>query len=221
RPRHPERRHLQHFGGADQRREGAHDHRRRTSRPPAQSLMSATRAARAAGLVAAALALTALYAGLRFGALVAGGADSYGYVSQAGLWRQGLPIVQQDIVRGSPWPFAADTWSPLGYRPSPKQRGAIVPLYAPGLPLLMALFQAAAGYCGAFFVVPLCGALTIWLTYMLGRRLCDESGVSVPVDERHERRTGDRGLDARARPGGEWTSTGERPGDERRDRHSS
>jgi hypothetical protein len=141
--------------------------------------MSATGAARAAGLVAAALALTALYAGVHFGALVAGGSDSYGYVSQAGLWQRGLPIVQQDIVRPSPWPFAAQTWSPLGYRASPKQSGAIVPLYAPGLPLLMALFQVMAGYCGAFLVVPLCGALTIWLTYVLGRHLFDAAGIAL------------------------------------------
>jgi hypothetical protein len=52
------------------------------------------------------LAFAALYAGVRWGALVAGGSDSYGYVSQAGLWQQGLPIVQQDVVRPSPWPVA-------------------------------------------------------------------------------------------------------------------
>ena len=141
--------------------------------------MSTTRAARAAGLVAAALALMSLYAGVHFGALVAGGSDSYGYVSQAGLWQRGLPIVQQEIVRPSPWPFAAQTWSPLGYRASPKQRGAIVPLYAPGLPLLMALFQVVGGYCGAFLVVPLCGALTIALTFVLGRRLFDAPGIAL------------------------------------------
>jgi len=62
--------------------------------------MSATRAARAAGLVAAALALMVLYAGVHFGAVVAGGSDSYGYVSQAGLWQRGLPIVQQDNFAG-------------------------------------------------------------------------------------------------------------------------
>ena len=35
----------------------------------------------------------------------------------------------------------------------------------------MALLQIIAGSCGAFLVVPLCGALTIWLTFTLGRRL--------------------------------------------------
>jgi hypothetical protein len=128
---------------------------------------------------AAALAVAVCASGLRWGALVAGGADSYGYVSQAGLWAQGLPIVVQDIVRPSPWPFAAETWAPLGWRPSPSTRGAIVPLYAPGLPLLMALGHGIAGYCGAFLVVPLCGGLTIWLTFSLGRRLLGAPGVAL------------------------------------------
>src|SRR5712691_6505274 len=134
---------------------------------------------RVVGLLAALLALAALYAGVRWGAMVAGGADSYGYVSQAGLWQQGRLTVQQDVVRPSPWPLAVATWAPLGYRPSPKQPDAIVPLYPPGLPLLMAAFQAIAGFCGAFLVVPLCGALATWLTYVLGRRLFDAPGIAL------------------------------------------
>ena len=98
--------------------------------------------------------------------MVAGGADSHGYVSQAGYRQRGGVVVQEDVIRPSPWPGAALTWSPLGYRPSPRRPDAIVPLYAPGLPLLMALGQTIAGFCGAFFCCSrLCGALTIWLTY--------------------------------------------------------
>ena len=183
-------------------------------------------------LCAALLSIGVLYAGLRLGVMVAGGSDPYGYVSQAGLWRRGLPIVHQSIVRQSPWPWAAETWAPLGYRPSPKLRDAIVPMYAPGLPLLMALFQAIAGYCGAFLVVPLCSALTVWLTFTLGRRLFDAPAVAlwgaalvaaspvflyqlmnamsdVPID---------RGVDARARAGRDRTAAGQRDRDERRDR---
>jgi len=52
-------------------------------------------------------------------------------------------------------------------------------LYPPGLPLLMAAFQAIAGFCGAFLVVPLCGALATWLTYVLGRRLFDAPGIAL------------------------------------------
>jgi len=130
-------------------------------------------------LAAAILALATLGAGVRWGAMVAGGADSYGYVSQAGYWQRGSVVVQEDVIRPSPWPGAALTWAPLGYRPSPRRPDAIVPLYAPGLPLLMALGQAIAGFCGAFFVVPLCGALTIWLTFALGRRVFDAPGIAL------------------------------------------
>jgi hypothetical protein len=130
-------------------------------------------------LAAGALGLAISAAGLHWGAMVAGGADSYGYLSQAGLWRQGRLIVHQDLVDSSPWPDAAETWSPLGYRPSPHQRDAIVPIYAPGLPLLMALFQAVGGYCAAFLVVPFSGALTVWLTFVLGRRVFGASGVAL------------------------------------------
>lgn len=130
-------------------------------------------------LAAGVLAGAALCAGLKWGAMVAGGADSYGYVSQAGYWQRGGVVVQEDVIRPSPWPGAALTWSPLGYRPSPHRRDAIVPLYAPGLPLLMAFGQLIAGYCGAFLVVPLCGALTIWLTWLLGRRVFDAPGIAL------------------------------------------
>lgn len=127
----------------------------------------------------AVLAAAVLYAGVHWGSTTAGGADSYGYVSQAGLWRTGHLSIQQDVVRPSPWPDAADTWAPLGYRASPHQRDAIVPVYAPGLPMLMALAQTAGGFCAAFLVVPLCGALTIWLTGVLGRRLFDRSSIAA------------------------------------------
>jgi len=125
------------------------------------------------------LAVAALCAGLRWGAMVAGGADSYGYVSQAGYWQRGGVAVEEDIIRSSPWPGASLTWSPIGYRPSPHRPDAIVPLYAPGLPLLMALAQLIAGFCGAFVVVPLCGGLTIWLTYRLGCRVFDAPGIAL------------------------------------------
>ena len=134
---------------------------------------------RAANAFALLLAVAALSAGLRYGAMVAGGADSYGYISQAGYWQRGSVVVQEDVIRPSPWPGAPLTWAPLGYRPSPNRPDAIVPLYAPGLPLLMALFQFAAGFCGAFLVVPLCGALTIALTYELGRRVFGRPGIAL------------------------------------------
>jgi len=43
----------------------------------------------------------------------------------------------------------------------------------------MALLQLVAGYCGAFFVVPLSGAMTIWVTYALGRRLFGAPAIAL------------------------------------------
>jgi len=133
----------------------------------------------AAGACTALVALAIAYVGLRWGVLVAGGSDSYGYISQAELWRRGTLTVQQPIVRPTPWPRAAETWTPLGYRPSPRARDVYVPMYAPGLPMLMAAAQAIAGFCAAFTIVPLCGALTVWLTFVLGRRVFDPPRVAL------------------------------------------
>ena len=57
-------------------------------------------------VAAAVLSLAVLAAGLHWGAMVAGGADSYGYVSQAGYWQRGSVVVQEDIIAASPWPDA-------------------------------------------------------------------------------------------------------------------
>jgi len=115
-------------------------------------------AAAAAGIV-----LTLCFA---YGVRAAGGSDSYGYVSQARLWLAGDLHVHQDFAAAVPWPNADWTFTPLGYRPAPGH--TIVPTYAPGLPLLMAMFMKMGGTCGAFVVTPLCGALLVVLTFVLG-----------------------------------------------------
>src|SRR6476469_4840688 len=97
---------------------------------------------RAATLAALCLAAATAYAGIHWGSTVGGGTDSYGYVSQAGLLRQGHLTTAIDLARPSPWPSAIETWAPLGYRPALDRRDAIVPLYPPGLPMLMAAAQA-------------------------------------------------------------------------------
>src|SRR5258708_9612495 len=45
----------------------------------------------------------------------------------------------------------------------------MVPTYAPGLPLMMAA-ALASGACVPVGVAPLCSALVVWLTFLLGRR---------------------------------------------------
>jgi len=135
--------------------------------------------AQTAHLAAIVLAVATLAAGVQWGSTVGGGADSYGYVSQAGLWLRGTLRIHEDIIRPSPWPLAASTWAPLGYLPASDTRDVIVPLYAPGFPILMALVQAIGGFCAAFVIVPLCGALTVWLTYRLADRFFAIPSVSL------------------------------------------
>lgn len=104
---------------------------------------------------------------IRFGTYVASGADSYGYISQADSWLRGAIRVEQPFVANFPWPFADWTFTPLGYRPAVSGH-AIVPIYAPGLPLLMALFKVFLGSNGPYYVVPVSVALSIWICYRLG-----------------------------------------------------
>lgn len=125
------------------------------------------RVLRAATLsVAPAAAVAVLVLSWVYGTRAAGGSDSYGYVSQAHLWLGGNLHVNQSFVVAVPWPNADWTFTPLGYRPTPGH--AIVPTYAPGLPLLMALFVKIAGDCGAFIVTPLSGAFLVLMTFALG-----------------------------------------------------
>ncbi len=129
----------------------------------------------ASGLAAAVFVLAVVY-----GARVVGGSDEYGYVSQADLWLGGNLVVDQPFVRGSPWPENTPWWfSPLGYRPHPSDPSALVPVYSPGLPMMLALAKFIGGQDGMFFVVPLFGGLLVLATYALGRRL--GSGIAPLV----------------------------------------
>jgi hypothetical protein len=119
---------------------------------------------------AIALAAAVLLFGLLWSTGVAGGSDSYGYVSQAELWLRGVPIVRQPWAADVPWPNAPWTFSPLGYRPS-FDGASIVPVYAVGLPLLMAGVKAIAGHSAIFWLTPLAGAALVLATYGIGRRL--------------------------------------------------
>ena len=101
-------------------------------------------------LIAAAAAVTAL----RFNETTAGGSDAFSYVTQADLWMRGAPQMRIDmpIASAAPWPDAIVTFTPFGYRATTDRR-AIVPVTAPGLPMMMAAFRAVAGHCAMFWVV--------------------------------------------------------------------
>jgi len=121
------------------------------------------------GGLAGVLSAAVFVAGVGFGTFVAGGADSYGYLSEADLLLQGRLRVPQELA-DAPWPDPIWTLSPLGYRPATVP-GAIVPTYPPGLALLFAGARRVGGACAPYYVVPLAGALLVWLTYRLGARL--------------------------------------------------
>jgi hypothetical protein len=116
------------------------------------------------------LALCPAMAGIARNSWTAGGADQYAYVSQADLWLQRNLTVPIPLAATAPWPEAVMTFMPHGFRPA-VSGPALVPVTAPGLPLLMAGAKAIAGHCAMFLLTPLSGALLVWITFAIGRRL--------------------------------------------------
>jgi hypothetical protein len=123
--------------------------------------------------LAAGLAISVLVAGAAYSSTAATGSDSYGYVSQAGLWMKSNLHVAQPWTPLVPWPDKAWTFSPLGYRPTEPitDRSDLVPTYSPGLPLLMAGAAYLGGYRAMFWIVPAAGAVLVFMTYLIGCRL--------------------------------------------------
>lgn len=135
---------------------------------------------RGSAIVAASAAAGVLAFGLHFGARAAGGADSLGYVSQAYLWVKGDLHIPQPLAAAQPWPFADESLAPLGYRPGVGgDRHTSVPIYAPGLPLIMAGSLMVCGPCGPFYVAPLFAALLVGCTWGLSLRLSGDGLASA------------------------------------------
>jgi Dolichyl-phosphate-mannose-protein mannosyltransferase len=120
-------------------------------------------------VIAAGAAIGLFAAGIWWGTFAAGGSDSSCYLNQARLFRSGTTHIEQPLVSRAPWPRAEWTFTPAGHVPSAVGRDIIVPMCPPGLPLLMAVAGVVRG--GEFLVVPCAGALAVWLTFVLGRRL--------------------------------------------------
>jgi hypothetical protein len=116
------------------------------------------------------LALCPAIAGIARNSWTAGGADQYAYASQADLWLQRNLTVQVSLAATAPWPEPVVTFMPHGFRPA-VSGPALVPVTAPGLPLLMAAAKLIAGHCAMFLITPLSGALLVWVTFAIGRRL--------------------------------------------------
>ncbi len=121
--------------------------------------------------VVAALALAVALVSLAFNSWTASGPDSFAYVSQAALWREGRLALAAPLAATAPWPEAVTTFAPFGYRAAPGGAAALVPITSPGLPLVMAGLQTVFGHAAAFVVTPACGALLVLLTFAIGRRV--------------------------------------------------
>lgn len=120
--------------------------------------------------VAIVLALCPAVTGIARNSWTAGGADQFAYVSQADLWLRRNLTVPVPLAATAPWPEPVVTFMPHGFRPA-LSGPALVPVTAPGFPLLMALIKSIAGHCAMFVVTPLSGALLVWMTFAIGRRL--------------------------------------------------
>jgi hypothetical protein len=127
-----------------------------------------------AARVTALLIIIVLIVGLAHNAWTAGGSDAYSYISQADLWLEGKLKTEIPLAGRVPWPNGLATFTPFGYRPVPNEP-AIAPMTGPGLPLMMAALKSVAGHTAAFLVVPFSGALFLWATFLIGRRLVSES----------------------------------------------
>src|SRR5687768_13167592 len=135
----------------------------------------------AAATVMVVVAIVVMTVGFREGAHVAAASDAWGYVSEAELWARGNLRVEQPLMRELTREIPAEALAPLAYRPSP-DRSTIVPVVAPGLPTLMAVFQVAGGRNAVFLVVPLMAAMAISATYLIGSRLAGPwSGAAAAI----------------------------------------
>jgi hypothetical protein len=117
------------------------------------------------------LAVALCVIGVTWGTRALGGADTYGYISEADLWLRGNLTIDQAFAKEAPWPRPEWTFAPLGYRPSPIDDRLLVPVYSPGLPMLLAVAKRLGGQGAMFVVVPLCAGLLVLATFGIGRRL--------------------------------------------------
>lgn len=121
-------------------------------------------------VLASIIAIATVAVGVTRISRVAGGSDASGYLSEARSWGEGRLATPMPLAADAPWPNAIAAFAPLGYRPAPSG-DAIVPIYPPGFPLLVAAATAVGGACAPFWVVPLCGGVLVIATFAIGRRL--------------------------------------------------
>lgn len=105
---------------------------------------------------------------------IAGGSDSYGYVSEAIRLAHGHLYESEHVFAQFGLPENPQLTYPLGYRPFGSQ--GLVPTYPFGYPLLMAIALRIFGLAGAFWVAPVLGMGAVLATYLTGRQLLGRVG---------------------------------------------
>jgi hypothetical protein len=138
------------------------------------------------GVAIGAMMVAVIAVSYRWGSFVAGGPDSYCYVSQAQRWADLLLLrgplqVPEPLALQAPWPDAALTFAPIGHAPSATVPGASVPICPAGLSIAMGPLVAVGGQRAAFAAVPVFGALLVWATYAVGSRYGARIGVAAAV----------------------------------------
>jgi hypothetical protein len=128
------------------------------------------------GSIAVIAALASATIAIEYGIRAAGGSDAFGYVYQARQWASG------HLLWRDPYFELARTFgrgvAPLGYDLA-LTPGAIVPTYAPGLPIAMAIALRLGGDGAVYAVVPLFAGLAVWLTYLIGARVAGRRAATI------------------------------------------
>lgn len=127
---------------------------------------------RAAHGMALAVVVGVFVVTLTYQATTCGGSDSSGYMSQAVRWIRGDTAPEIPWASVVPWPSGPWSFTPLGYTPSPDGPPfRMAPIYAPGLPWLLAAAMLVGGPAGMSFVEPLAAAMLVLAAYGIGRRV--------------------------------------------------
>jgi hypothetical protein len=108
---------------------------------------------------------------IRFNIFTAWGTDSASYLGAAYRWAEGSVFRPSSLVYWAPWSLDGVIESPLGHRPAPMFKGAIVSEYPLGYPLLLAAALNIGGDLAPHLVAPLFAGLLCWCSFLLGRHL--------------------------------------------------
>jgi hypothetical protein len=129
--------------------------------------------------VAVAIGLAAF--GVVRGTWAVGGSDSSCYALMAKTFASGDARLRSSLA-DAPWPDAALTLAPGGFKPAPDGSTASVPICAPGMSLLMALLAAVGGPDAIFWLTPIAAFVLVLSAFAIARQLAGPmAGVTAAI----------------------------------------